>query len=355
MSNHLISSAAASRWRTPALIAASLAASYFYVRAKTRQVERDNPPAGKFVEVDGVKLHYLDQGEGPALVLLHGNGVIANDFQTSGLIDRAAQHYRVISFDRPGYGYSERPRSTIWTPMAQAKLIHAALRQLGIEQPLVLGHSWGTMVAMSMGLAFPEYVRGLVLVAGYYYGSLRLGVPMMSTPAIPVIGDVLRYTVSPLLGRMMWRPMSKQMFSPLPIDAKFDRLPVWMMLRPSQLRASAAESALMVPSAMSLSKQYNDLKVPLKIIAGLGDKIVNPEHNAVRLHEDVGNSDLRLHPGVGHMAHYARPEQIMDVINALATQTESKTLLADNASDLATATTPGAMTDVAPEARESGV
>ena len=349
MSNRLISPTAASRWRTPALIAASLAASFFYVRAKTRQVERDNPPAGKFIEVDGVKLHYLDQGEGPVLVLLHGNGVIASDFQTSGLAERAAEHYRVISFDRPGYGYSERPRSTIWTPMAQAKLIHAALRQLGIEQPLVLGHSWGTMVAMSMGLAFPDDVRGLILVSGYYYGSLRLDAPIMASPAIPVIGDVLRYTVSPLLGRMLWRPMTKQMFSPLPIDARFDRLPVWMMLRPSQLRASAAESALMVPSAMSLSKQYKDLKVPLKIIAGLGDKIVNPTHNAVRLHGDVDSSDLRLHPGVGHMAHYARPEQILAVIDALANETGAK-LLADNTNQHARQ-----RSEVRSEASESGV
>ncbi|MEO7497665.1 MAG: alpha/beta hydrolase [Massilia sp.] len=340
MSNSLISTSNASRWRTPALIAAAgLAASYLYVRTKTRQIERQHPPTGKFVEVDGVKLHYHDRGEGPVLVLLHGNGLNADDFQTSGFSDRAAAHYRVIAFDRPGFGYSERPRTTVWTPMAQAKLLHAALEKLGVEQAIVLGHSWGTMVALSMGLAFPETVKGLVLLSGYYFGSLRLDVPMMSAPAIPIVGDLMRYTVSPLLGRLMWRGVVKKSFRPMPVAESFDRLPVWMMLRPSQLRASAAEVALMVPSAIALSRRYKELKVPVKIVAGLGDEVVDTNHNAVRLHEDIDNSDLRLHPGVGHMTHYARPDQILAVVDALAAQTDFLHL----------------PTEVPAEARESGV
>ncbi|MCD2516799.1 hypothetical protein LQ564_10810 [Massilia sp. G4R7] len=76
-------------------------ASWSYVRAKSRQAEREHPPQGKFVEVDGVRLHYLERGSGPVLVLLHGNGVYTEDFVTSGLLDRAAEHYGVIAFERP--------------------------------------------------------------------------------------------------------------------------------------------------------------------------------------------------------------------------------------------------------------
>jgi pimeloyl-ACP methyl ester carboxylesterase len=295
-----------------------LAASFFYVRAKTRQAEAENPPRGRFVEVDGVRLHYIERGEGPVLVLLHGNGVLANDFEHSGLLDRAAQHYRVIAFDRPGFGYSERPRSTVWTPQAQARLLHHALQELEVDSAIVLGHSWGTLVALAMALDVPDFVRGLVLLSGYYYPSLRLDVPMLSGPAIPVFGDLMRYTVSPILTRMMWRPLTKNVFSPQPVAESFRRLKPWMALRPGQLRASAAETALMVPAAMSLAKRYPELKVPAVLIAGTQDKIVDFGHNSERLNERIPDSELQLQPGVGHMTHYANPEQVMAAIDAIA-------------------------------------
>lgn len=297
-----------------------LLASYFYVRAKTAKAERDNPPAGKFIEVDGVRLHYLERGAGPTLVLLHGNGVYSKDFETSGLLDLAAEHYRVIAFDRPGFGYSERPRTTAWTPDRQAALLLKALAQIGVESAIVAGHSWGTMVALAMGLQQPGAVRGLVLLSGYYYPSLRLDWTVLSQPAVPIVGDLLRYTVSPLLARALWRPLSKRMFSPKPIDVRFDAFPVWMALRPKQLRASAAETAMMIPSAAGLAKRYAELKVPAVILAGTKDKIVVAGHNSERLDEGLALSRLELEPGVGHMTHYAHPEKVMAAIDAIAAQ-----------------------------------
>ncbi len=314
-------SSALVRWRTPLLLAgAALASAYFYVRAKTHEAEQQNPPAGKFIDVDGVRLHYLERGAGPALVLLHGNGILANDFDTSGLIQRAANRYRVIAFDRPGYGYSERPRTTIWTPAAQARLLHKALRQLGVAQPIVLGHSWGTLVALSMALEYPDDVRALALLSGYYYPSLRLDTPVMAQPAVPLIGDVLRLTIAPLLARLLWPRLVSRVFQPAPVPEDFARLPVWMMLRPSQLRASAAESALMIPAAHTLSKQYPQLTMPITIIAGSDDQICDVDHNAERLHRELPHTGLRIEPGQGHMVHYARLDDILAAIDALAQQ-----------------------------------
>jgi pimeloyl-ACP methyl ester carboxylesterase len=307
-------------WQAGALAAGlGLAASFFYVRAKTKQAEAENPPQGRFVTVDGVRLHYLEKGEGPTLVLLHGNGVLANDFEHSGLLDRAAEHYRVIAFDRPGFGYSERPRSKVWTPQAQARLLRHALQELDVDSAIVLGHSWGTLVALSMALEAPDFVRGLVLLSGYYYPSLRADV-LTSTPAIPVVGDLMRYTVSPLVGRMMWRPIVKRAFAPQPVDARFRELPVWMMLRPKQLRASAAETAMMIPSAMALSKRYPELEVPAVIIAGTQDLIADFGHNSERLNERIPGSELQLQPGVGHMTHYAHPDQVLAAVDSIASR-----------------------------------
>jgi pimeloyl-ACP methyl ester carboxylesterase len=309
------------KWRNGALLAGlGLAASFLYVRHKTKQAEQEHPPQGKFVEVDGVRLHYLERGRGPVLVLLHGNAVFASDFDKNGLLDMAAERYRVIAFDRPGYGYSERPRTTVWTPQAQARLLHHALQELGVDSALVAGHSWGAMVATAMALDVPDFVRGLVLLSGYYYPSVRLDVPMMSPPAVPLVGDVLRYTLSPIMMRLSFPLMAKRMFAPLAVSERFKELPVWMMLRPKQLRASAAEAALMVPGAMSLSRRYGELKVPATIITGTQDHMVNFVHNSERLHERVAHSELELEPGVGHMTPYAHPEKIMQAIDAMAAQ-----------------------------------
>lgn len=301
-----------------------LLASYLLVRAKTRQAERDNPPQGKFVTVDGVRLHYLERGEGPTLVLLHGNGTYSRDFEISGLIDSAAGHYRVIAFDRPGFGYSERPRDTMWTPDNQARLLHHALQALGVDNAIVLGHSWGTLVALAMGLRVPHFVRGLVLVSGYYYPSPRLDVALSSPPALPVVGDLMRYTVAPIAGRLLWRATLKRAFTPQKIPASYRAMPAWMALRPSQLRASAAEAALMVPSALAMARRYARLKVPVRVLAGTRDAVADCTHNAERLHERLQgwskNSELGLEPGVGHMLHHAHPEKVLAAIDAIATQ-----------------------------------
>ena len=89
--------------------AATLAAMTAYNVYRARKVEREHPPTGRFVTVDGVRLHYIEKGEGPPVVLLHGNVVTAEDFETSGVLDLLAKRHRVIAFDRPGFGYSDRP------------------------------------------------------------------------------------------------------------------------------------------------------------------------------------------------------------------------------------------------------
>src|SRR4051794_41583638 len=100
----------------------------------------------------------------------------------------------------------------MWTPRAHATLFEHALAQLGVEQAIVLGHSWGTLVAVALALQAPDLVRGLVLLSGYYFPTARLDVPLLSQPAIPVIGDVMRYTVSPLLGRLLLPRILRRVF-----------------------------------------------------------------------------------------------------------------------------------------------
>src|SRR5947209_7300717 len=186
--------------------------------------DRRHPPIGKFIECDGVRLHYIERGNqhDAVLMLLHGNGMMVQDFDISGVLDGAAQRYRVLCFDRPGFGHSTRPRFRIWTPEAEAELFAAALRRLGIDRAVVLGHSWGTLVAVAMGLQFPDLVRGLVLASGYYFPTLRKDI-WLAGPAVPLIGDLMRYTIAPLLAWAIMPKLLGKLFAPRPVPDQFRR------------------------------------------------------------------------------------------------------------------------------------
>lgn len=302
-------------WLIAGAVTAALAASAIVNRANTRRAEATTPPAGDFIEVGGIRLHYVDQGSGPPVVLLHGNGVTLQDFEVSGVLGLAAKKHRVIAFDRPGFGYSDRPRSTVWTPSAQAALLAAALEQLGIEKAVVVGHSWGTMVALAMALDHPEMVSGLVLLSGYYYGTARPDVVPASMPAIPGLGDVMAHTVSPLAGALLGPAAIKASFAPAPVSDKFKDFPLALTLRPSQVRATAADTAMMVPGAIALSRRYAELTTPIVIMAGEGDLIAHIDKHAKRLADAIAGSELRIVPGQGHLFHYAVPDQVLAAID----------------------------------------
>ena len=289
-----------------------------------KNAENDNPPAGHFLEVNGVRLHYVERGSGVPLVLLHGNGSMIQDFETSGLIDLAAKNYRVIVFDRPGFGHSDRPRNVVWTPAAQAELINSALERLGISHAIVCGHSWGASVAVALALRYPKVVQGLVLASGYYYPTLRPDVVALSAPAVPLVGDVLRYTISPIVSRIMWPVLMTKIFGPRSVPKKFEGFPKEMALRPSQIRASAAESALMIPGAFDFQDEYANLKMPVSIIAGEEDRLINIDEQSHRLHGNISQSKFHRVPGAGHMVHQTATSSVMSAINQVSSDRPSE-------------------------------
>lgn len=297
---------------------AALVISVFVNRRLAKNAENNNPPAGQFLNVNGVHLHYVERGSGSPLVLLHGNGSMIQDFESSGLIDLAAKNYRVIAFDRPGFGHSDRPRNVVWTPAAQADLISAALQQLGVSTAIVLGHSWGASVAVALALKYPKLVQGLILASGYYYPTLRPDVAALSVPAVPLVGDILSQTLSPLLSRMMWPLLMAKIFGPRSVPVKFEGFPKEMAVRPSQIRASAAESALMIPDAFYFRNEYARLKMPVVIVAGDEDRLVDTDTQSSRLHRDVQQSSFHRVPGSGHMIHQTATGVVMAAIDEAA-------------------------------------
>ena len=313
--------------------ALSAAATAAWVESKARRAERDHPAEGQFSYVDDVRLHCVVRGKGPDVVLLHGNNVSLEDFNASGLIDSLAEHHRVIAFDRPGYGHSSRPRDRFWMPSAQAALLHKALQQLGVKQATVVGHSMGTLVALALAMDFPQSVSNLVLMGGYFYPSMRVDALLTAPVALPVVGDVMRYTVTALSARALLNKMVKMMFAPNQVPSNFfPLLSREMMLRPVQLRANAEDAAFMIPQAMAQAKRFGELKMHVTLIAGADDKVVDVKAHSERLHAELPHSELHVVPNTGHMVHYFAKKLVFKAIDKLqdgAAATNRVTDLAD--------------------------
>ena len=232
-------------------------------------------------------------------------------------MDHLAARHRVVCFDRPGFGYSQRPRARVWTATSQAALFVKAFDQLGVRDPVVLGHSWGALVAVAIGLQDNYPVRGLVLASGYYFPTWRLDFWLMSGPAVPVLGDMMRYTVAPIISWAILPALLRKLFAPRSIPANFkNSFPVSLTLRPKQLRAAAEESAFLIPEAARLQSLYSSIRCPVHIFHGTGDQLIEPEQ-ARRLHQVVGRSDLHLVNDAGHMVTYADGGTISHTIDSL--------------------------------------
>jgi pimeloyl-ACP methyl ester carboxylesterase len=301
-------------------VAAALGGMALFNHAAARAAERRHPPRGRFVEAGGLRLHYLDQGQGgPTIVLIHGNGAMAEDFVASGLLDRLAARHRVIAFDRPGFGHTPRPRGRVWTAMAQAELLLEALGALGIERPVLVGHSWGVLVALAMALRSGGEAAALVLLGGYVLPSARLDVLPPSLLALPLLGDVLNHTVVPLFSRLTAPALFRCIFAPRPVTQGFRTgFPTALALRPGTLRATEGDTTLMIPSAAALAPHYGALTMPVTIMAGTGDRIVETAKQSAALHQLLPQSRFLPLEDAGHMIHHTHTAQVAEAIEAAA-------------------------------------
>ncbi len=301
-----------------------LAAAYTYYAA--RQIEREHPPTGQYVCAKGVRLHYVDAGSGPCIVLLHGVSASLRDFSASILHDLAQDH-RVIAFDRPGYGYSDRPAGHWPDPAFQAELIRDALNQLGIHRPLLVGHSWGGSLVLTYLLKFPNESAGAVLLAGAV-NSWDTGVGWFyNLAARPVIGWLFTRTAMVPLGQVLLNSVIANVFAPdEPTDDYRRRTGSDLALRPQTVQASAEDVSKLSSFLQQQSQHYDKISEPLLLVTGSDDTIVPALNHAENLAARLPRAELVELQGVGHAFHHSRAAEVIRLIRLFARKIEGRGL-----------------------------
>lgn len=288
---------------------------------------RSTPPLARrrCVQVDGVRLYYIEQGEGTPIVLLHGNGAMAEDFATSGVLDRLAARHRVIAFDRPGFGQSERPPGRIWTFAAQADLLSGALAQIGVERAVLVGHSAGSLAALHMAWRDPQGTAALVLLSGFYFPRLRTDMLITSLWALPGLRWLTASAAAHLFGWLALPGYLRIVFAPNPVPERFRRsFPVAAVLRTGHLMATMADTPLLLWDAITLPRCLDRLRMPVTILTGTEDRIVLGRLQSRRLHQAVPGSQLRELEGIGHMIHHAAPDAVIAAIEQAADSAQAR-------------------------------
>lgn len=279
------------------------------------QVERDYPPIGEFVEAAGLRLHYIDSGQGAPVVLVHGASTNLRDF-TASLEPGLSQQHRVLAFDRPGHGYSERPAGAWPDPAVQARYLHAALSALGVSQPLLVGHSWSGSLVLAYLLHHAEDAAGGVLLAGGSH-PWKGGVAWTNEVAeLPVLGTLFAHTLLFPGGQLVLEDAIANVFRPeSPSPGYLQRTGIRLVLRPDNYFANAEDLRRLSDYLAIQSRHYAQIDRPVLLIHGTADDIVPAWNHTDRLLEILPDVDVVRLPGVGHALHHTRTAQVARLIS----------------------------------------
>lgn len=299
--------------------------------SRTAKTEAAFPPIGQFVDVTGGRVHYVQKGRGPHVVLLHGAGGNLRDF-TFDLVDRLADDFTVTAFDRPGLGYTDRvpdvPEGAFATegdsPTAQARMLREAASKLDITDPVVVGHSFGGIVAMAwanIGLDTQAPVNASAVVSfagvlmpwpgdlGTYY-TLNGG-PIGGTVIIPLIAAFApQTTINETL---------EAVFAPDAVPEGYvDYFGAPLAVREVTFRANVRQVNTLRPHVVAMVKDYPRLTLPIEIIHGTADTTVPMSVHPDQFIKIVDSATLTRLEGHGHMPHHAVPEAAVAAIQRAA-------------------------------------
>ncbi len=290
------------------------------------RIERMTPPQGGFIEIDGVRLHVLDQGQGPPVVLLHGLAGQIGHFSHS-LVARLTDDFRVIAFDRPGSGYSSPVRGGI---AEQAAILASAIRTMQLGKPLIVGHSLGGAVALALALDEPDCVGGLALIAPATH-------PIKKAPALfrsmvirsPLMRRLYAWTAAGPATFLARAVFFKAAFAPEPAPANFGSAGGGLLaLRPRNIYVTSTELVGGLdgdPAIETMPRRYASLAVPIGILYGRQDQILDWRAHGEAMKREVSSLDLEIVDG-GHMLPVTQPDVCARFIRRMAALVKAQSL-----------------------------
>jgi len=279
-----------------------------------------------FVEVNGLTVHYKELGQGePAIILLHGFG--ASEYSWREVMEPLSRSGRVIAYDRPGFGLTERPMDGNWTGtnpysvQGNVELLEGLMNELGVDKAVLVGNSAGGEVATAYAIEHPERVQGLVLVdpavGNGNKGPLpQWAYPLMELPQIRHMAPLLVRSIAGDIGnntiRMAWHDPSR--ITPEVYEGY--RKP---------LRADNWDKALyeftIAGNPVSYSEHLADLTIPVLVVTGDDDRIV-PTAQSIQLSREIPGSELVVLKECGHVPQEECPDQLLPSVQAFLKRTK---------------------------------
>jgi pimeloyl-ACP methyl ester carboxylesterase len=276
---------------------------------------------GQFVTVKGVRVHYLEGGTGPTIVLIHGNAGNVDDFSYRAISVLCAD-YKIVAIDRPGHGKSDRLNEKPELLESQAALLHEVIGSLGIKRPILVGHSWGASLALAYALHYQDDISSMILLAPAAYAEKEESWWWMSTfVKPPVIGDVSLAVGKLFFGKSMLKKELKDAFYPQPVPEDYLKSASASWLEHKHLRAYLEDEWKLNDGLKLLSKRYAEIHVPVVIVTGDSDKICLPHDNAYPLKAAIVKSQLVELKHIGHEIPQTDPQSIRDALTLVTTAT----------------------------------
>jgi len=295
-------------WQVGGLVAGAAAGLAAFSSWNARRAERLVPPDGAFIDVEGARLHYVDVGSGPAIVMIHGLGGQLRNF-TYALSGRLQGRHRLVIVDRPGSGYSRYVGEGEQGLAAQGAIIARLIDALGLERPLVVGHSLGGAVALALALDHPAKVGGLALLAPLTQAVEAIpqafkALAIQSTAARRLVA----WTLAAPLGRLSGEQARRTIFGPEPVPEGFEIAGgAALTLRPSAFEAAAADVAASAREMAALAGRYAELSLPVGILFARGDQILPFALHGEQTAAAMSPAELTLIDG-GHMFPVTQPD-----------------------------------------------
>ena len=302
------------------------AGGWLYTFWQTGVIERRFPPRGRLVAVGpGARLHYTERvPAGPArgtVVLLHGASGNQADLMVP-LGDRlAALGFRVLAFDRPGHGWSDRPggEEPDSSPARQADLIAAGLKRLDVSDAIMVGHSWSGALAAVFALDHRDVTGGIVLLSPVLY-PWPTGIEWYYGPAASRwLGPAFTHILTMPFGQLLMPAGIASVFTPQAPPPDFAALTgVALVLRPAEFENNATDVFHLHAFVTGLGPRLPGIAVPVAIVAGDSDGIVPASFHAERLVRELPGTTIALLPGRGHSPQWSDPAVVVDAIAAVA-------------------------------------